>query len=1023
MPISSPDYSRSNSVFDFIRIFLENRTVWQLEKKRIWLASALLAGGLLLTLTASLLLKTDVETKAKTEFDLTCTDLNNKISARLYTHAQLLRSGAAFIENSEEVTINKWLNFYANQRVEKKSPGIQGIGYSVIIHPDQLALHEKQIQSEGFPQYSVRPKGKREIYTSMIYLYPFSGRNLRAFGYDMFSEPTRRKAMETARDYNIAVLTEKITLVQETNKDIQAGILMYVPVYKREMPVGTIEERRRAINGWVYIPHRMNDLMKGILGSSQALIIGKNIRLEIFDNFSFNRNALLYDNKQDIDRKAIPSPLFSLKYSIPFNNDLWYLRFTKYDPAKSGLDYSKVWYVATGGISFSILLFVIYLLLINTNIRAYELAEELTRDLSENETKHSSMIFNISDVVGIVDADGIFKYNSPNIEKWFGWQPQDLIGTDGWLTVHPDDLERIQKEFFTLLENDKSVKVVEYRYKCKDGSYKPVYLTAANFINDPIINGVLLNYHDITERRQAEDATKALALRNQILLQTASDGIHILDDQGNVVEVNTAFCKMLGYTREELLQLNVTDWDAQFPAEELLLKIKEVINSNSAYMFTTHHRRKDGTFIDVEISSITVTLEEMHYFYASTRDITERKQSAEALRLRESYLSAIVENQSGLFWLKDLNGRVLMVNRKFSDLLGFDNLEELVGKTDMDLWPRELADKYIADDLRVIQTKKLVIVEESILDKDNVKWFETFKAPIINSQGNVIGTTGYSIDITERKIAELELLKLNEDLQISKMVIEENLIQEHSLVSELTETKETLEVINSEKDKLFSIIAHDLKGPFQGFMGLTELMAEDINNFSQDELSEVAREMHMNAQNIFTLLNNLLEWARMQQGAINFEPVEIDLSEIVSQNLDLSIKRGEQKGIEIINQIDKNQIVKADEAMLNSILRNLLSNAVKFTKHGGKVKVSSKETENNMVKISVTDSGIGMPEDISEKLFKIAEKVGRRGTDNEPSTGLGLLLCKEFVEKHGGRIWVESVDGTGTTFHFTLPAT
>ncbi|MEI7811894.1 MAG: ATP-binding protein [Ignavibacteria bacterium] len=281
----------------------------------------------------------------------------------------------------------------------------------------------------------------------------------------------------------------------------------------------------------------------------------------------------------------------------------------------------------------------------------------------------------------------------------------------------------------------------------------------------------------------------------------------------------------------------------------------------------------------------------------------------------------------------------------------------------------------------------------------------------------------FFIYITKRDTDEEEMQKLNEKLQLSKNIIEENLIQENLLVKELTKTKEKLEKINSEKDKLFSIIAHDLKSPFQGFLGLTESMAEDIGSFSQDELSEVSQMMYDTSKNIYALLNNLLEWARMQQGAISFEPVEIDLSETVSRNIDLISTRGKQKGIEIINEAGQNRTVKADEAMLNSILRNLLSNAVKFTRNGGQIKVSSKETENNMVEISVTDSGIGMTEDLSERLFMADEKVGRQGTDDESSTGLGLLLCKEFVERHEGKIWVKSLKNSGSVFYFTLPGT
>jgi len=230
-----------------------------------------------------------------------------------------------------------------------------------------------------------------------------------------------------------------------------------------------------------------------------------------------------------------------------------------------------------------------------------------------------------------------------------------------------------------------------------------------------------------------------------------------------------------------------------------------------------------------------------------------------------------------------------------------------------------------------------------------------------------------------------------------------------------------LKQLNNTKDKFFSIIAHDLKSPFQGFVGLTEILANDIDSFSQEEVSTLMNDLNKTAGNLYKLLINLLEWARMQQGSIVYNPKEIVLEEIVSQNITLLTKNREQKDIKIVLEVPVDQKVYADEAMLNSILRNLLSNAVKFTKKGGQVKVKSEKSGNNMVEISISDNGIGIPKSIIEKLFKMEEKVGQKGTEGEESTGLGLLLCKEFVDKHGGSIWVESVENIGSTFYFTLP--
>lgn len=236
----------------------------------------------------------------------------------------------------------------------------------------------------------------------------------------------------------------------------------------------------------------------------------------------------------------------------------------------------------------------------------------------------------------------------------------------------------------------------------------------------------------------------------------------------------------------------------------------------------------------------------------------------------------------------------------------------------------------------------------------------------------------------------------------------------------LNELNAELNNVNSAKDRFFSIIAHDLKSPFMGFIGLTEIMAEDINSFSKTELSEMIKGVHNNAKNLFKLLSNLLEWAQIQQGKESFNPRAIPLADVILQNINLLIKKGEQKGIEIKLDVPSNQIVFADDSMLNSIIRNLLSNSLKFTSRGGKVNIKSKQIESNMIEVSVSDTGIGMSSDLCSKLFKPEEKVGRKGTEGEDSTGLGLLLCKEFVDKHSGKIWVDSEEGKGSTFYFTI---
>ena len=205
----------------------------------VWWAIAILLASLIITALASRFTKSEVDAVAKREFDFVCNEILAKIQDRLKVHEQILRSGAAFYEASENVTRAEWHCFTERQKLDQQLPGVQGIGFALLIPRQQLARHVQDIRAEGFPEYHVRPEGQRETYSSIIYLEPFADRNIRAFGYDMLTESIRREAMERARDQDAAALSGKVVLVQETNKDVQAGTLMYMPVYRAGMPCKT----------------------------------------------------------------------------------------------------------------------------------------------------------------------------------------------------------------------------------------------------------------------------------------------------------------------------------------------------------------------------------------------------------------------------------------------------------------------------------------------------------------------------------------------------------------------------------------------------------------------------------------------------------------------------------------------------------------------------------------------------------------------------------------------------------------
>ncbi len=334
--------------------------------------------SLMITAAATQYMKSIVERIAEQEFTSRCDEIQNKITERLDDHARILQSGAAFFNASEMITREKWRIFTQIQKLEKQLPGIQGIGFSLLIPHEELSRHILEIRSEGFPEYNLKPDGDREIYSSIIYLEPFSNRNLRAFGYDMFSEPVRRAAMEQARDTDDAALSGKVVLVQETSSDVQAGALMYVPVYRKGMPVETVEQRRAAIHGWVYSPYRMNDLMQGILGAN-FLEKEERLHLQVFDGAQPSPQSLLYEchNAEEL----WPEERFSRLIPVDFTGQHWTLKVTQTGGGFFTVSYVSVWLTLFSGVQIALLLFALIRSLLHTRANALLIAEELTEEL------------------------------------------------------------------------------------------------------------------------------------------------------------------------------------------------------------------------------------------------------------------------------------------------------------------------------------------------------------------------------------------------------------------------------------------------------------------------------------------------------------------------------------------------------------------------------------------------------------------------------------------------------------------
>lgn len=229
-----------------------------------------------------------------------------------------------------------------------------------------------------------------------------------------------------------------------------------------------------------------------------------------------------------------------------------------------------------------------------------------------------------------------------------------------------------------------------------------------------------------------------------------------------------------------------------------------------------------------------------------------------------------------------------------------------------------------------------------------------------------------------------------------------------------------LQNLNATKDKFFSILGHDLKSPLNSLSSFSNLLINYFDSLSKEEIQTLAKDLDKSLKNLYSLLDNLLEWARSQTGNINFTPEKFDLAEVLRENKDLLQTQASNKNITIHQERTSPLVISAHRHSITTVVRNLVANSIKFTPSGGLIKIQATETGRETI-VSIADNGVGMSEAVIQKLFRIDSKHSTLGTANEKGTGLGLVLCKDFVEKNGGRLWVESTEGKGTTFYFSIP--
>lgn len=1091
-----------------------------LTLRRYGLALLVLALGVALSWLAARYVDRQAENTARTRLQLHAKDAREAIVDRLARNIEILRGARGLFAASTEVTRHEWRHYIESLNL-MRFPGVQGVGFIRYVPAAAKVAFEREMRRDmegaGKSEFAVFPPGHRDDYYPVTY-FESAGTELNTLGLDHGGYAIGREAIERARDSGQAAASGR--LISIIDQGLPPRFMILLPVYRNGAALTTVEERRRALSGFVFARFRIAQLLGHAIPTSSL----QELQFQIFDGGVQGqettvpmRESLLYDP----DEAAAAAPVGDVPPgrvagSLPLEvaGRVWMLHFVDRAEAPLAGPDRSAWTVLVGGGLLSLAAATIMLML------------AVGRSRVETEVRRQkSLMAQVLDILPIniflKDRDARFVMINEECARLFGCTKEEAVGKDDF-DVFPPDVARKLRAY------DDAVRaaggVVMREETLARGGAEVMALAGKTMIkladsDEPLLLGFSI---DITERKKMENALRESEERFRGILDNTTAVIYIKDLEGRFQLINRRYEELFHTTAAAMS--GKTDYDI-FPrelADAYRLNDKQVLAGGKAVEFEEHAQHDDGLHsyvsvkfplfdaagaacavcgistditerlqlerqaaevrgnqlsralmnavgegvigVDLEhrvvfanpkaqellgiseakmlgrqldeiVCAVTAAGDHLtdatcpawsriaagHPFQSddwlftrhdgslfpvdlsiepvfdggrhsgavlSFQDIARRKHAEAALATVERQQKAFLNNLPELAWLKDKDSRYILMNEVCARGCGVP-LEQIPGKSDLDLWPRELAELYRADDRAVMASGERKRIEEPFEGKDGRRiWIETIKSPIYDAQGQVVGTVGTARDVTQRKHDEAELKR-------------------H--IAELAR-------MNAELDEFSYVASHDLQEPLRKLMSFSDWLRRDLG----DDLPErAAKDLDFivdAAHRMQSLVQDLLALSRAGKTSMVHECVSLD--DAVDRALDALAVRVQETGALI--ERERLPEVWGDPSLLTQLYQNLICNALKFVDGATpQVRLTAARVDGGWV-FGVKDNGIGIRPQHAEHIFQPFKRLHGRG--EYEGSGIGLAVCRKVVERHRGRLWVESEEGRGAHFKFVLAA-